>query len=103
MDIEGAEFDIIKNFSKDNYEKINQLTIEFHDFLDHELRKKVNKTIKKLIKLGYACRFDKPTNVLFYKTPYPKLMFIYIYTKYFILRKLKNFIRLIFRKIKSDI
>jgi|GEM_PF-2646293 len=54
MDIEGAEVDLFEKFSRCDFERIAQISVEFHDFLDASLRKKVEGCIKKLEGLGYV-------------------------------------------------
>jgi FkbM family methyltransferase len=75
VDIEGSEYDIMPNISDDTYSKIKQITIEFHDFIDVELKTKTENIINKLESLGFS-RISKPIkymndsdnyDVLFYK------------------------------------
>jgi len=54
VDIEGAELDLFENFSQYDSERISQITVEFHDFLDPALRRRVEQCIKKLQGLGYV-------------------------------------------------
>jgi len=76
IDIEGSEYDVMPNISDEIYNIINQITIEFHDFVDNELKKETEKIISKLDKLGFS-RISKPIihmnnsenyDVLFYKS-----------------------------------
>lgn len=88
IDIEGAEWDILENFSKENYERIQQISVEFHDFIDPSLRKRTKKCIKRLKGLGYFLIHKKGKfmygtpykDCLFFKNEYPLL----IYLEYFI-------------------
>jgi FkbM family methyltransferase len=75
VDIEGSEYDIMPNISDDTYSKIKQITIEFHDFIDVDLKAKTENIINKLESLGFS-RISKPIkymndsdnyDVLFYK------------------------------------
>ena len=75
VDIEGSEYDIMPNISDDAYSKIKQITIEFHDFIDSELKIKTENIINKLEALGFS-KISKPIkymndsdnyDVLFYK------------------------------------
>ena len=75
VDIEGSEYDIMPNISDDVYSKIKQITIEFHDFIDVDLKIKTQNIINKLELLGFS-RISKPIkymndsdnyDVLFYK------------------------------------
>jgi len=84
MDIEGAELDILENFSEIDFEKINQISVEFHDFIDPSLRKRTEKCIKQLKDLGYSFIHKKGKfmygspykDCLFFKTNHPKLMYL---------------------------
>ena len=54
MDLEGAEWDILDKFSKADFKRIDQISVEFHDFNDSSLRKRTEKCIKRLKSLGYS-------------------------------------------------
>jgi len=85
VDIEGAEIEVFETISDQTLKIINQMTIEFHDFLWPELKTKVKYIKKRIEKLGYYCiRFSITNNgdVLFIK----KNMITrwqYFYIKYF--------------------
>lgn len=75
IDIEGSEYDVIPSISEEILSKIKQITIEFHDFIDNNLKEKTQKIIDRLENLGFS-RISKPINymnnsnnydVLFYK------------------------------------
>lgn len=53
VDIEGSEYEIMNSISDDCYSKIRQITIEFHDFIDPNLKIKTEEIINKLEKLGF--------------------------------------------------
>ena len=53
MNTEGAEWDIIENFTDDDFRKIDQISVEFHDFMDKSLLTRTKHCIKKLSGLGY--------------------------------------------------
>lgn len=84
MDVEGAEWDILENFSKENYERIEQISVEFHDFVDPSLRKRTKKCIKRLKDLGYFLIHKKGkfiygspySDCLFFKNEYPLLIYL---------------------------
>ena len=68
IDIEGAEIDILKKIGRQTLEQIDQLTVEFHDFLDSSLIPDVEEIINKLENFGFICLcFDYPRheNTLF--------------------------------------
>jgi FkbM family methyltransferase len=58
VDIEGSEWDILESFSPELYALVDQLTVEFHDFLDPALRGRTEACIARLHRLGYRseCR-----------------------------------------------
>lgn len=53
IDIEGSEYEILPNISDECYSKIRQITVEFHDFIDTELKIKTEEIINKLELLGF--------------------------------------------------
>jgi len=53
VDIEGSEWELLKKFTKKDYEKIDQITCEFHDFLDPALKPKTDDIVQHLTDLGY--------------------------------------------------
>lgn len=85
IDIEGSEVSILENIKPEILKKIDQVTVEFHDFLWPELKPRVEAIKKKIEKLGYYCiPFSLMTNgdVLFIKKE--KLSFLnYIRLKFF--------------------
>lgn len=76
MDIEGAEWAILEEFDEDDYKRIDQITVEFHDFIKPEMQKRTKDIIYKLKKLGYKHKFkgieylhnSKYYDSLFYKS-----------------------------------
>lgn len=66
MDIEGAEWNVLKNFSKTNFKRIKQISVEFHDFLKPSKKKETKACILKLKKLGYFT-YQKGSCYLFYR------------------------------------
>lgn len=56
VDIEGAEIELFKSVSDESLQKIKQIAVEFHDFLDYFNLKQDIKSIKKRMKsLGFYC------------------------------------------------
>jgi hypothetical protein len=53
IDIEGSEYEILPSISDECYSKIRQITVEFHDFIDTELKIKTEEIINKLELLGF--------------------------------------------------
>jgi DNA repair protein RadC len=56
MDIEGAEIDVIKGMGDALLKSIQQITVEFHDFIpEMNLEEDVLRTISRLKSLDFAC------------------------------------------------
>jgi hypothetical protein len=54
VDIEGSEIERFDTISDDLLDRIDQMTVEFHDFLpEYELAAKVRATLDRLIGLGW--------------------------------------------------
>jgi FkbM family methyltransferase len=104
VDIEGAEIEMFENLSEEILKNINQITVEFHDFLWPELKPKVELIKNKIKNLGFYCIPFSITNngdVLFIKKNLiSKLQ--YLYLKYFE-RFRKGFIRRIKRYLKINV
>jgi len=73
VDIEGAEYDLLENFSKEDFKKIDQISIEFHDFIDPSLRKRTEDCINKLRGHGYL--FSHIGTPYMYGSPYYNCLF----------------------------
>jgi FkbM family methyltransferase len=56
VDIEGVEWDILPNFTKKEYDLVDQMTVEFHDFLDPKYRSKTKDAVDHLVGLGYKIK-----------------------------------------------
>jgi len=87
IDIEGSEWDILEKFSKKEFEQIEQISVEFHDFIDPSLRYRTKKCIKRLKKLGYF--FIHRRGEFMHETPYKDCLFfkakfpLLIYLKFY--------------------
>lgn len=86
IDIEGAEYDVLENLEDSFFNKINQITVEFHDFIDPSLKPRTQQIIDRMHSLGFE-HISKPItylnnsdnyDVLFYKKP--KIGILYICT-----------------------
>lgn len=67
IDIEGAEIEMFSAMDDDTIRSIGQITIEFHDFLIHDMATSVENIKMRLCKLGFymiKCSLDN-TDVLF--------------------------------------
>jgi len=97
IDIEGAEYDVLENIPDSFFDKIGQITVEFHDFVDPELKPRTVEIVKRMNDLGFS-HIAKPIkhmhgsdyyDVLFYR---PKnIGIIYICTGKYI-QFLENFL-----------
>lgn len=54
IDIEGAEYELLENLSEDTLGKIDQITVEFHDFLDPSLKERTEKIVQRISSMGYS-------------------------------------------------
>lgn len=54
IDIEGGEYDLMSNLSDEIFNKIGQITIEFHDFIDVQLKEKTKQIIDRIHALGFS-------------------------------------------------
>lgn len=56
VDIEGAEMDLLESLSDEALLQIQQLTIEFHDFIpEFNCRDKVREVIRRMERIGFYC------------------------------------------------
>ena len=67
IDIEGAEFDIIENLSKDVFDRVDSFLIEFHDFYFTEGMLKVDELEKNLFAAGFTT----------YRSPIDKVKYVF--------------------------
>lgn len=68
MDVEGAEIPILSQTDDDTLQKVDQLSVEFHDFRDDRKTPHVRTAIRRLRRLGYmVINANQPyhDNVLF--------------------------------------
>jgi len=75
IDIEGAEYDLIDSLNNDICNKITQISVEFHDFIDPELKNKSKQYVDKLKNLGYRLHSAKKWSGR-YGTDYMDTLFI---------------------------
>ena len=54
IDIEGAEYELLENLDSTILEKIDQITVEFHDFLDPMLKKRTENLVQRIKSFGYS-------------------------------------------------
>ncbi|MFM7471319.1 MAG: FkbM family methyltransferase [Nodosilinea sp.] len=68
IDIEGAELDLLDSLDSSTLQSIDQLTVEFHDFIDPSQLPLVKAAISKLEKAGFlyiGCNFPHHDDTLF--------------------------------------
>lgn len=77
IDIEGAEYEVLEKLPDDFFNRIGQITVEFHDFVDPSLKPKTQAIIDRMHSLGFN-HISKPIqymynsenyDVLFYRAP----------------------------------
>lgn len=54
LDIEGAELDVLEQCSSEFLERVNQITCEFHDFLDRRQIPRIKAVIARMKRLGFT-------------------------------------------------
>ena len=98
VDIECAEIPLIDSLVADDFKKLVQCAVEFHDFLYPELTPKVEELKKKFVANGFYCiSFSLTTNgdVLFVRRD------AISFWKYAYIKYLARFWRGVIRKIKK--
>jgi FkbM family methyltransferase len=73
VDVEGEEWNIFENFSEFDFERISQISVEFHDFIGPSLRIKSERCVKLLREFGYTV-ISRGTNFR-YGSPYFSCLF----------------------------
>jgi len=66
VDIEGAEWEMLDKFSPVDFQKISQITVEFHDFMDPSKRDRSESCIQRLKDLGYTAIFNRTSKIPYY-------------------------------------
>lgn len=61
IDIEGYEYELIESFTPEIASRIDQITIEFHDFVNPNLRNRNMDAIEKLMDLGFEMAYNRPS------------------------------------------
>lgn len=54
VDIEGAELDVLATASPELLSRIDQISVEFHDFVDPQMRPRVRSVVDRLEDLGFV-------------------------------------------------
>jgi len=83
LDIEGSELEVFETMSGDELKHVQQITVEFHDFLYPETHARVEAVKKKITQQGFYCIPFSRNNgdVLFIKKDMLPTR-VYIYWKY---------------------
>jgi FkbM family methyltransferase len=53
VDIEGAEWEVLESLDKNTFDKIHQISVEFHDFIDPTKKDRTKEIVKRLESFGY--------------------------------------------------
>ena len=80
MNIEGGEYDILDSMDSDDFSKIDQITVSFHDWIHPEWKDKTENALDKLRKMGYtilSTQLNWGWYLAYKSTPQPlKIMFL---------------------------
>ena len=68
IDIEGAEWELLENLEETLLNKIDQISVEFHDFIDPTKKDRTKGIVERLESFGYKSIISGAT--LFYGTEY---------------------------------
>jgi hypothetical protein len=60
IDIEGAELELIESLDAEDLNKIKQITVEYHDWLNPALHERTVNSIRKLVNYGFLSYTDVP-------------------------------------------
>lgn len=74
MDVEGAEWDCLMNTSTETLNRIEQISVEFHDFLNPELAYKSQEVVDRLLNFGFKINYN-PTNYMYGSKFYDSLFY----------------------------
>lgn len=74
IDIEGSEYELLESLEKDVFDKIEQITVEFHDFIDPNLKTSTEKLLSKIESFGFS-RMSKPISYMHGSEHYDVLLF----------------------------
>jgi FkbM family methyltransferase len=74
IDIEGSEYEILESMDHKDFDGIDQITIEFHDFLDPSISSRTKDIVEKIEKIGYKT-INKGTDYKFGSRYYDTLFY----------------------------
>lgn len=63
IDVEGCEYQVLENLEKEIFDKISQITVEFHDFIDDSYKKLTSLVIERVESFGFK-RISKSINYM---------------------------------------
>lgn len=75
VDIEGREYDMIETIDYELAPKIDQISIEFHDFVDPSFKQLNESAFQKLSELGFKMIYNRPQYV-WHDTQYYDTLFV---------------------------
>jgi len=74
IDIEGTEYQILENIQEEVLNKVGQITVEFHDFIDPTLKVKTIEIINRIESFGFK-RISNPIQYKFNSEHYDVLFY----------------------------
>ena len=75
IDIEGGEYELLINEKDETLLKFKQITVEFHDFIDPNLRVLNPQIEKRLTDLGFSVQAKNPAHFR-YGSEYYDVLFV---------------------------
>lgn len=102
LDVEGTEIEILRNLPREFLEKVGQITVEFHDFIQKADESRIRNVISKMSKSGFFCvKFSHHDysdvlciNTKIYSIAWWQILYIYI------LKYSKGLLRVMRRKLR---
>lgn len=74
IDIEGSEYELLENIDSGILDKVCQITVEFHDFIDPNLKLKTKQILSRIESFGFE-RISKPITYKFNSEDYDVLFY----------------------------
>ena len=74
IDIEGSEYELLESLTDSFFNKVRQITIEFHDFVEPKLKERTEEIIKRIENLGFN-RISKPIKYMYNSEHYDVLFY----------------------------
>lgn len=74
VDIEGSEYTLLDKLDRNIFDKIRQITVEFHDFINPVLKEETKEIVKKIESFGFKT-ISKSTGYMFGSEHYDVLFY----------------------------